>query len=243
MNVDDRDSDAGDEVTGQDLHVPGEHHELGVVAQQSQVLCLGRGLVRARGRHVEERDPEGAHLAGQIGVVGDDHGNGDRQFAVTLPPQQVEQAVIGLGREHRHPLWRRHVAQGELEAELLAEALSQVQLDPRQGHLEVPQAEDGALEERAALRVVRVLVERHDIRAVTGEHRPDGRHDSGTVLPLHDQRGVIPGHRGWRADPWRFMNDGHRRLHRQPRRVSLWWLGIGASFLVTSARILDRSSR
>jgi hypothetical protein len=45
---------------------------------------------------VEERDADEAHLVGQIGMVGDDHGAIDGQCAVALPREQVEDSPSGL---------------------------------------------------------------------------------------------------------------------------------------------------
>ena len=196
VDVDDRDVDPGDEVARQDLHVAGQHDEVHVALQQPQVLGFGGGLVRAGRRHVEERHPEAADLAGGVGVVGDDHRHADRQLTAAVPPQQVEQAVIVAGGEDGHPLRHRQVPQPELQLEPGRQRLGQLLFHLRQQGRQVLQPEHSALEERPALRVVGVLVQGDDVRPEPGQYRRHRGHDPRPVLALHDQRRVVlrPGH-------------------------------------------------
>lgn len=116
---------------------------------------------------MKERDPEAADLLGRVRVVGDHHGHVDRQFTAPVPPQQVEQAVIGFGGEDRDAFRHRHIAEPELQAESLRERRAEVFPDAGQDRLQVIQGEDGPLEEGTAVRIVGVLVERDDVRAET----------------------------------------------------------------------------
>ena len=85
----------------------------------------------------------------------------------------------------------------------------QVVPDVGQGRLHPVTAEDGPLEERATLRIVGVLVERDDVRAVAAQHGGDRRDDAGPVLARDDQRRVVLGERERRAARCRFL--GQRR--------------------------------
>jgi len=48
---------------------------------------LGAGI--ASGGDMYERHTEGPHTLGQIGVVGDHHGNRHLKFVATVAPQQI----------------------------------------------------------------------------------------------------------------------------------------------------------
>jgi hypothetical protein len=98
--------------------------------------------------------------------------------------EQVEQAVAGFRGEDRDALGDRHVAEDEAQ---LLQLLPQVFLDVGDYRRQVAGAEHGALEEVAALRIVGVLVERDDVRAVAGQHRGDRGDDPGAVFALDDQ--------------------------------------------------------
>ncbi len=91
------------EVVGDDLHVAGEDDQVDVALQQAQMLGLRLLLVAAHG-DVEEGDAELAHVLGEVGVVGDDHRDVHVELSAAVTPEQLEQAVIRLRREDRHPL-------------------------------------------------------------------------------------------------------------------------------------------
>jgi hypothetical protein len=70
---------------------------------------------------------------------------------------------------------------------VLVEVLVERRAEPGQHHLQVRHRERGALKEGAAVRVVGVLIERDDVRAVVAEQRSEGGDDA---LPGHLKREV-----------------------------------------------------
>ncbi len=96
---------------------------------------------------MEERDPEGAHVLGEIRVIGDDHGDVHGQLTPPMPPQQVKKAVVGLGGEDRHSLAARSVVERPLHAEPVRKPLLDRLLQLRAHRSEAGETEDCPLEE------------------------------------------------------------------------------------------------
>ena len=69
MDVDHRDRQLVEKVAGQDLHVPREHDEVAVAAQQLEQLVLRLRLVVALHGNVVVRDAIRLHVLPEIGVV------------------------------------------------------------------------------------------------------------------------------------------------------------------------------
>jgi hypothetical protein len=65
---------------------------------------------------VEERDPELPDVVLQIVMIRYDHRHGHLEVAAPLAPEQVEQAVVGLRHEDRHPLAPARLDEPEVEA-------------------------------------------------------------------------------------------------------------------------------
>src|SRR3954471_6765561 len=53
---------------------------------------------------MQEWHPEGSNGVGEVGMVGDDHRHRHVQLTAAVAPQQVQQAVILLGRQNRDTL-------------------------------------------------------------------------------------------------------------------------------------------
>ena len=88
----------------EDLHVAGEHHELGLgLVDQRQQLGLGGGLGVGRHRDVVERHLVGLGQVAEDLVVGDDADDVDRERAGRPAEEQVVQAVPEL-RDHQQRL-------------------------------------------------------------------------------------------------------------------------------------------
>ena len=94
---------SGEELRRQDLHVPGQHHEIDVAAQQVELTTLRLVADLLGRRDVHERHAERPDLVGEIGMVRDHHHHRHVQLTAAVAPQQIEQAVIFLRRHDRDP--------------------------------------------------------------------------------------------------------------------------------------------
>jgi hypothetical protein len=186
VDINHRHPDGVDELPGQDLHVPGEDDKVHVAAQQPQLLLLRLPFVGSY-RDVQEGDRELPDVLGQVGMVGDDAGDAHVELAATVPPQQVEHAVVGLGREDGYAFLFRRLVQPEPEAEPLSDLSLEGILKVRPAGCQVGQVEDRPLEEVAAAGVRRVLVQRQDVGSPRGQHGRHCRDDPGAVLSLNEQ--------------------------------------------------------
>ena len=121
-DVDDRATDLREEVLREHLHVASEHHQVDVALEQVQVLTLDLGLGVGRDRGVHERDAEVAHVVTEVGVVADDHRDRHVDLATSLPTDEVEHVVIGLGDQDRDPLGLGRFDQAPTQPELATQA-------------------------------------------------------------------------------------------------------------------------
>ena len=126
VDVDHRTTHLGEELRREDLHVPGQHHQIDVAAQQLELALLGLDPNILGRRHVKERHRERADLIGEIGMVGDHHHDRHVELTATIAPQQVEQAVIFLGRHDRDAFGFRSLGQPEVHVELRSHLLSEI---------------------------------------------------------------------------------------------------------------------
>ena len=170
VDVDHRHADLVEEVLGDDLHVAGQHDEVDVALDQLQDPRLGGGLVRPLRGDVEERDAERADVFGGVGVVGDHHRDRHRQLAAAVPPEQLEKAVIRRGGQDRHPLRDGLVREGPLQPER-GHGLGQVGLDLGHRCGQIGAVEHDPLEEVAAVGIIGVLIQLHDVARVAGDQR------------------------------------------------------------------------
>jgi len=92
------------EIVRQDLHVAGEHDELGagrVDQRHDARFLLGLGILRDR-QMVEGHRTEIAPRVGLARMVGDDADDVHGEFADTLAIEQIDEAMVELGGEQQH---------------------------------------------------------------------------------------------------------------------------------------------
>jgi drug/metabolite transporter (DMT)-like permease len=119
VDVDDPAGQLGTEVPGQDLHVPGQHDQVGPVVpdQRHELVLLRRPGVRPY-RQMVVLDPAGLGQRPQIRVVRGDADDVDRELAGPLPEQQVVQAVPRPGHQDQDAGQHLGVVQLPVQAEL-----------------------------------------------------------------------------------------------------------------------------
>ncbi len=117
MNVDQRTVHFGEKLRREDLHVPGQHHQIHVSVQQVELapLCVHANILGRR--HIQEWHGKRAHLIGEIGMVGNHHHDRHVEIAATIAPQQIEQAVVFLGRHDCDAFRFRSLGQPEIHIE------------------------------------------------------------------------------------------------------------------------------
>ncbi len=187
MDVDQRAADFGEELRGEDLHVPGQHHQIDVAAQQVELAPLGFGADVLGRRHMQERHRERAHLVGEVGMVGDHHHHRHVELAATVAPQQIEQAVVFLGRHDRDPFGFGGLGQPEVHVELRGDLLAKITFERVARGRQPGQVKDRALHERAAGLLGGMLVQRHDVGAGAGQEGADRRDQSRAVGAAQQQ--------------------------------------------------------
>jgi len=98
MNVDQRTVHFGKELGRENLHVSGQHDQVHVSAQQIELtpFCV-HPIILGR-RYMQEWHGKWAHLICEIGMVGNHHHDRYVELTATIAPQQIEQAVVLLGR-------------------------------------------------------------------------------------------------------------------------------------------------
>src|SRR5580658_847497 len=103
MNVDDALRITIDEVVGQNLHVAGQHHEIGPVLGDERVNRVFSLLFVVFG----DRDDRVGSLVkiGQalvVGMIGNDQRDVASQFAALLAVKKIDQAMVVLRDENDH---------------------------------------------------------------------------------------------------------------------------------------------
>ena len=136
---------------------------------------------------MDERHPERAHLVGQVGVVGDHHHHRHVQLAAAVAPQQIQQAVIFLGRHDGDPLGLGGLGQAEVHAEPRGDPFSEVALQRIAGGGQTGQMKDGALHERSTGLLGGMLIQRHDVGAGVGQEGADRGHQPRPVGAAQQQ--------------------------------------------------------
>ena len=184
MDVDHRHVHRVEKITGEDLHVASEHHEVALSSDELEQLPLGVGLVPGLDRHVVVGDAEQLHVVAQVRVVRRHQHDLALQLAALPAPEHVLEAVVVAGHEHgdalalaRVPEAIAHVeAVGHLRGEALRQRIGGVR------HRELhPQVELAALGVRA------VLVGLDDVRARLVQEAGHRAHDPGPVGAPHEQ--------------------------------------------------------
>ena len=167
------------QLGGEDLHVAGQHHQLDVVLRDhvEDVLLHRRPWSRREVIGcVLERHPVETGQVTEVGVVGDDQRQRDRQVARPLAEQQVVDAVPGLAGEDEGAAAASDVVKVPLGAQALG--------DRREGPLEVRPVEAGLHlhpHEEAARLGGGELLELGDVAPGLDDRAGDLVHDAGTV--------------------------------------------------------------
>src|SRR5215472_8044590 len=180
VDVDDRPGELGQEVRREDLHVPGQDHQVGLCLEQAELGRLGLVLGLGRDRDVVERDaPPLCRLLG-VRVVGDDHPDVGPQLAALRPPEDLLERVIGPGHHDRDALEVGGPGQAPAHGELVGQGGEPLLLVGGQA-AEPVTVELEPEEERAAERVGGVLLRFGDVRAVVEQELGYGGDDAGAV--------------------------------------------------------------
>jgi hypothetical protein len=178
VDVDDRDGKLPEQLTGQDLHVAGEHDGVAATTDQLQQLAFRLWLGLGRHGYVVEVDPEGLDVPSGVGVVGHDALDRGVELAPPGSPQQVEEAMIESGHHDHEPFGLTRILDPPVHVERpvdLLEAVAQlVEAAPLGGELH-------AQEELAATRVRGVLIGVDDVGARLVEVARDRGDDPGPV--------------------------------------------------------------
>ena len=212
MDVDDPVRVPGHEVRGQDLHVPGQHHQVdAVLGQEGELLPLGLHRASRPDRDVVERHAVEVAPPPGVRVVADHQREVAGQFAALVAVQEVHQAVVVLRHEHGHPRAVRPVQppphgeplgdRGELAVAVVAGEVEpgQVPLDPH--------------EEQAAFGVL-VLVGVEDVGVVPEQEVGDGGGDALAVGAV-DEQDAGAGHRNTQVAGGRGVEPGRSEGNEQ----------------------------
>ncbi|MNJ46316.1 hypothetical protein D3C77_414440 [compost metagenome] len=166
-------------VRRQDLHVAGQHHQVGVglVGNLQHLLFLFR-LGVGRDRQVVERDAVGSRQAGVVVVVRDDGGHFGMQMAAVHAEQQIVQAVALLADHDQQAFLAARVMQLQFHAVLGGHAVQprpQVAGGHARRHVEVH------AQEEAAGFVVAELLRIQDVATQFEQQAADAVDDAGAV--------------------------------------------------------------
>ena len=94
----------GQKVSAQHLHVFGEHRQINLMLfQQPENGGLSVGLAVLRHGNTDERNAEISTAGFQIRMIRNHQGNLHRQLSAACPPEQIEQTVVLLADQDRHP--------------------------------------------------------------------------------------------------------------------------------------------
>lgn len=181
MNVDQRTVDLGEELRRKDLHVSGQHHQIRVSAQQVELAPLCFHPIILGRRHMEEWHGKRAYLIGEIGMVGYHHRDRHVELTATIAPQQIEQAVVFLGRHDCDAFWLRGLGQPEVYIEPRGHLITEIPFEGVSRGRQSRQVEYRSLHERAARLLGGVLIQRHDVGARSCEECTYRRDQSGSI--------------------------------------------------------------
>ena len=120
-------------------------------------------------------------------MVRDHHRNVNLQFTASLPPQQIKEAMVGLGHENRDAF--SLCSAGQLPFRAVGSLNFRSYLFLQLGALgaEMLQVELGALEEYSAGRVGGMLVQGDDVRPEVRQDTADGADDSRAIGALYQE--------------------------------------------------------
>src|SRR5699024_6432246 len=186
VDIDDRHLQCLKERGRKDLHIAGENEEVRLPLDEVEDLRLGLGLVRAFRRNMVEGYAEETDFLLHIPMVRDHHGDLDVQLAPLMPPQQFEQAVIGLRREDDHVLRGSLVDEFPVEAEF-GKRRGQVLFEAGKRLLEILDLEQEPLMESRLLPLAEELIALDDVSLVTCNKGADSGDDASALGSGHDQ--------------------------------------------------------
>src|SRR6267143_2104894 len=132
VNVDDPVGKSARELRAQDLHVPSQHNQIGLIGcKQLEFFLLLFLLIFGADRKDVERDAKSFRHGLQVRVIADHQRNASRQFSRYVPEQQIVQAVAvfrdkngdaldGIGKVnsplHLQPFGERCKSRGDFRA-------------------------------------------------------------------------------------------------------------------------------
>src|SRR5699024_3617788 len=182
------------------LHIASENDEVRLPVDEVEYLRLGLGLVRAFRRNMVEGYAEETVFLLLIPMVRDHHGDLDVQLAPLMPPQQFEQAVIGLRREDDHVLRGSLVDEFPVEAEF-GKRRGQVLFEAGKRLLEILDLEQEPLMESRLLPLAEELIALDDVSLVTCNKGADSGDDASALGSGHDQARTVESVRKHRHQP------------------------------------------
>ena len=120
-------------------------------------------------------------------MVGNHHHDRHVELAATVAPQQIEQAVVFLGRHDCDAFGLRRLGQPEIHIELRGNLLAEISFERIARGRQPGQVEYRPLHERAAGLLGGMLIQRHDVGARAGEECTYRRHQSRSVGTAQQQ--------------------------------------------------------
>ena len=126
-------------------------------------------------------------------MVGDHHRHRHVQLTAAVAPQQIQQAVILLGRQNRDTFRFGRLGQPEIHLERLGDLIGECALQPVAGSRQPRQVKNRPLHEGAAGLFGRMLVQRNDVGAGLGQKAAHRRDQAGAVRTSQQEPADILG--------------------------------------------------
>jgi hypothetical protein len=136
-----------------------------------------------------ETHAEALDLGAQVRVIGDHHGNIDRQLAALPAPQQFHQRVIVLRDQDRHALPVDGVGHAPVHREGPPHLFVECRPQRLSRDIETRRLEFQAQEEAPAFRIGGMLVQLSDVGTVLEQEGGNGGNDAPTVGTGDQQTG------------------------------------------------------
>src|ERR1700733_12533355 len=110
------------EVVRQDLHVAGQHHEVGLMLRDQRMYCrFGLILIVLGYRDDGVRNLVEIRDGLIVGMIGNDQGDVASQFTALMAIEKVDEAVIVFRDKDNHPRAARRLRQAPIHVELLGD--------------------------------------------------------------------------------------------------------------------------
>ena len=139
-------------------------------------------------RHVVVGDAEALDVDLVVRVIGGDEGDVGVELAAAVAPQQVDEAMLLLGDQDRHPLRPARVGEAVAHVQPLGDLLLEGAAE--RAEVALGEVELHAHEELAALGIGRVLVGADDVRARVREE-PRDRGDDPVPVGAGDEQAAV----------------------------------------------------